>query len=244
MEEGPKKTQPQPRQRRRAGQPPPPAAEVVAKKGGLPVGMILMAALGLLFVAYLTNAGNVQVALDAFFGEQVHSAHTHDAQISSLFLLLLPYVAMALCLCVIYVLLASIGVGKTKRKPKPLTEQLTVHEFAELALAAGVGARVSREMYRILLPESSATMRSTLTRTFAERNISQQTAWAMFEELVVRSSGIIRGRVGVEALGTPIEMMQVAEQCVERAALERRATLKRAAATLEETHRTIVPIPR
>ena len=209
----------------------------------MPLGMILAAALGLLFVSYLTNAGNVQVAIDAFFGAQVHSAHNHDAQISSLFMLLLPYVAMALCLAFLYVMLASLGVGKTKRKPKPLIEQVTIHEFAEIATAAGVGARVAREMYRMLLPDYGKTMRSTLTRSFAESNVSSQAVWAMFEELVAKSGGVIRGRIGVEALGTPTEMMQAAEQCVERAALERRAALQKAAATLEESHRTIVPIP-
>ena len=202
-----------------------------------------MAAAGTLFVCYLTNAGNVQTTIDGFFGAQVHSAHSHDAQVSTWFVALLPWVAMAFILSVLYVLLASFGVGKAKRKPKPLTEQLTVHEFAELAAAAGVGARVSREMYRMLLPACGDRLRSNLARPFAELAAPSEAVWDMFEELVGRSGGVIRGHVGIEALGTPMEMMQAAEQCVERAALERRAALQKAAATLEESHRTIVPVP-
>lgn len=228
---------------RRRGQAPAPAEETVVKKGSFPTGMVLTAALGLLFVCYLTNAGDVQTGIDAFFGAQVHSAHTHDALISSWFMLLLPYVAMALVLAVLYVLLASLGVGKTKRKPAPLTEFMTVHEFAEFARANGVGARVAREMYRMLLPNFGSRMRSTLPRPFADLDAAPETVWGMFEELVSKSGGIIRGHVGVEALGTPMEMMQAAERCVERVALERRAALQKAAATLEERHRTIVPVP-
>ena len=121
---------------------------------------------------------------------------------------------MAFILAAIYVLLASFGVGNPKRKPKVLLEQVTVHEFAELCRAAGVGARVAREMYRMLLPDYGNHMRSTLSRSFAELDASSESVWGMFEELVVKSGGVIRGRVGIEALGTPMAMIQAAEQCV------------------------------
>ena len=245
MHEGPKKIHGQHHGSRRArhhGQVPAPAPETTAKKSGFPVGMVAMAALGLIFIAYLTNAGDVQTGIDAFFAGQVHSAHTHDAQVTSWFLLLIPYVAMALCLAVLYVLLASFGVGKTKHKPKLLTEQLSVHEFAELAGAAGVGARVSREMFRILLPDYGDKMRSSLNRTYAELGATSENVWGNFEELVRRSGGVIRGHVGVEALGTPMQMMQAAEQSVERAALERRASLQQATTTLQERSRVVEPL--
>ena len=244
MQEGPKTTQRAANQRiRKTTRPGSPAPEVVAKKGGFPAGMILAAALGILFVSYLTNAGNVQTAIDAFFSAQVHSAHKHDDFVTYWFMTLLPYVALALCMAVLYVMLASFGVGKAKRKPQPKTEDLTVHEFAEIAAGSGVGPRVAREMYRLLLPDYARTMRSTLTTTFTALDIPTETVWAMFEELVQKSGGVIRGSVGIEALGTPIEMMQAADQCVERAALERRAALQRTASALEETHRTVVPVP-
>ncbi len=247
MQEGPQRTQGRhhgSRGTRRKGRAPAPAKETTAGKGGVPVGMIVMAVTGLLFVAYLTNAGDVQTGIDNFLSAQVRTAHTHDAEVTSWFMVLLPYVAMAMGVTVLYVLLASLGVGKGKRKPKPLTEQLTVHEFAELARAEGVGARVSREMYRMLLPDYAETLRSSLTRSFTTMEVSPETVWGMFEELVYKSGAAVLGGIGVEALSTPIEMMQAAERCVERAALERRATLQRGAATLEERHRTIVPVPR
>ena len=241
MEEGPRKTQGT--IARRKGQTPAPTAETISKKSGFPVGMVIMAAFGILFVSYLTNAGNVQTGIDAFFGAQVHSAHHHDAFVATWFMVLLPYVAMALCIAVLYVMLASFGVGKTKRKVAPQTEFVTVHEFAEIGQAAGVGARVSREMYRMLLPDYGREMRSTINRRFDDMSISAETVWGMFEELVHKSGGMIRGHVGVESLGSPLEMMQTAEQCMERAALERRAMLQRSAALAEETSRTSVPLP-
>ncbi len=244
MQEGPKTTQRAANQRiRKTTRPGSPSPEVVAKKGGFPVGMLIAAALGILFVSYLTNAGNVQTTIDAFFSAQVHSAHTHDDFVTTWFVRLLPYVALALCMAFLYVMLASFGVGKAKRKPQPKSETLTVHEFAEIVAEAGIGPRVSREMYRLLLPDYARTMRTTLTTTFTALDVSTETVWGMFEELVQKSGGIIRGSFGIEALGTPIEMMQAADQCVERAALERRATLQRTTTPLEETHRTVVPVP-
>jgi hypothetical protein len=204
--------------------------------------MIVMGVLGLLFVCYLTNAGNLTTLIDSAFGAQVHNAHTHDAQVTYWFMALLPYVAMAMCVAVLYVVLASAGIGKSKPRPRPVSDQLTIHEFAEIARLSGVGNSVAREMYRILCPDYEQTMRSTLTRTFTELGLPPEIVWAEFEQLVRRSGGIIRGRIGIEALGTPIEMMQAAEQCHERAALERRAQLQ-SAALAEERHRTVVPLP-
>lgn len=250
MEAGTKRTQgrqhgsrgPNPGTARR-GQAPPAIGEHGKKKSGFPTGMILMAALGLLFVCYLTNAGDVQTGIDTFFSAQVHSAHQHDGQVGTWFMLLLPYVAMAAVVAVLYVLLASLGVGKPKRKPTLLTEQLTIHQFAELAGAAGVGASVAREMYRMLLPDYQAQMRSTLRRSFVELDTPAETVWSMFELLVERSGGIVRGGPGIEALSTPTAMMQAAQQCVERAALEHRARLQQTAIPAQERHRTIVPMP-
>ena len=81
MEEGPRKTQGHQhhgsRGQKRRGQSPAPTGETITKKKGVPVGMIVMAVAGSLFVCYLTNAGNVQTDIDGFFGAQVHSAHSY-----------------------------------------------------------------------------------------------------------------------------------------------------------------------
>lgn len=245
MQEGPKTTQRAGNPTRRAAgkQIQPTAPETIAKKGGIPVGMILMAILGILFLSYLTNAGNLQSGADAFFSAQVHSAHRHDDQVAVWFMRLLPFVILAFVTAILYVMLASFGVGKPKPRPRPLTQQLTVHEFAEIAAQSAVGARVAREMYRILLPEYAPRMRATLPSTFLELDVPSDTVYAMFEELVRKSGGSIHGSVGIEALGTPLEMMQAAEQCLDRAALERRAALKRTAIFAEEISRTIAPVP-
>ena len=165
--------------------------------------------------------------------------------VAQLFLAALPYLGAILFMGLGYIALQMIGIRAPKKKKKvpALREDLTVHEFAELARTYGAGAQVAREMYRLLEPSYNATLRSTLTRSFtADLGVTAASVEQMFLTLVERCGGIIRSSYPVSELDTPATMMPAAERTVERAALERRAAMRTVQLPGEDRGRSVVPV--
>ena len=166
MQEGPKQILRQHHHVRRHAKHQGPPVKPMETKKGAPVGILVTIGVGGLFLAYAFNAGGMQTALDGILNGANQQVHTNDAAVGAGFVAALPYIGLAMGLAVIYVVLRGMGIGKRKTPRKVEGEALTVHEFAELAGAQGVGAKVAREAYRMLLPEYGEQMRTTLGQSF------------------------------------------------------------------------------
>ena len=132
------------------------------QKGGK--GPLLMVAGGLLFVAYINNSFGVASALDDFFSGIDHTAHAHETVVIAWYLRALPALGVLIAASLMWVMATRAGLFRRRRKTQTAGADgaCTIHEFAEICRGAGLGAKVARESYRMLLPQHRARMRTVL----------------------------------------------------------------------------------
>ena len=125
------------------------------KKGMLASpGMLIVAALGTLFVAYIFNFHGVATGIDGYFGGVNKAAQSHQQAVSTIFIHALPALvgAMVLFLMLIFLRASGGGSNKSSKSSKKPSLDRGVDAFVEAAAKEGISPRVSRSAYRVLLP--------------------------------------------------------------------------------------------
>jgi hypothetical protein len=110
---------------------------------------------GILFVAYVFNAGGLQTWLDAFLGGIDKSAKSHNDEVATFVIAALPYLGFGLVAILLFLILNSLvrsAQSALKRWRLGRRGEVSVDDFIEQAAQYQVGIKVAREAYRQLLP--------------------------------------------------------------------------------------------
>ena len=183
-----------------------------AKKTGSK-GPLLMGAGGLLFVAYIYNSFGVASSIDGFFGGLDQTAHAHEAEVVDWYLRVLPALGVLVLVALGWVLIARSALGRKRKKTRVVEAggSCTIHEFAELCREAGIGAKVARESYRLLLVRQRERLRHILTADLeVDLGMTPAAVVAFYAELLRKTD-----RPASESRATPFKTLQDVLQAVE-----------------------------
>ena len=117
-------------------------------------GVLIVAAFGSLFVAYIFNFRGVATAFDRSFAHMNQNAQSHQATVASFFLHALPFTVGLMVLFLMLIFLRAGGSGSSEKSSskKQSADARGVDAFVEAAAAEGISPRVARSTYRVLLP--------------------------------------------------------------------------------------------
>jgi hypothetical protein len=121
------------------------------KNGAIGPGMIIVAAIGTLFVAYIFNFHGIATSLDRSLGNINQAAQSQQQTVATIFVHALPVIVGAMVLFLMLIFLRA-GEGKKSSSKKQSADSRGIDAFVELASAEGISPKVSRSAYRVLLP--------------------------------------------------------------------------------------------
>ncbi len=134
-------------------------------------GSILIGVAGMLFLAYVFNAGGMQTALDGLLGGVDASARSQGSAVTKYFLFVLPFAAILIFAGIFYIVLSAAGrmvMSPVKEKRKKRAKAAAKHARAQALAKAGV--QVEETEGRVLIrPVRLAVKDRGVTKTYAAR---------------------------------------------------------------------------
>ena len=210
-----------------------------------------MGSAGALFASYVFNLGGLQTFLDDYFSNLDHQVHLHDKAVGSEFLVVLPYVGLFVVGIGLLYLFSFLGKGaRTVQKERRLKDrdQLSMSEFVELAREHGVGVKVARESYRLLLPHYRNRMRALFTDSLSRDLKLSPPEIRDLHGNMLRMADRQHDVFTAGSIDTILQMMQAVERCEDRSLtpskLRRRAEEKAQGIAAASSVRPVAPAAR
>jgi hypothetical protein len=133
-----------------------PADAPKPKTGGQDyTGLLIVAVVGVFFMAYIFNWAGFEAMVDGFFGGMYHKSQGKSVSMQTHFMNVLPFILVGIAALALYMVMAAImrtfGPGKGSKGPA-VRRPMTLHKFVPAAESLGIQVEIARETYKLLKP--------------------------------------------------------------------------------------------